>query len=231
MTVELRPGPTSDAAGAPDRVGVGGLAVHGLTLRRRGLVLVSDLRIGVEAGTTLAVMGPSGAGKTTLLRAIAGLSDDAADSMTRAADRVAVVFQDPRLLPWRTALANVELVCPDDLERARHWLDAVGLADAADLFPAKLSGGMRQRVAVARALAFDAPLVVVDEPFASLDDATATALRDELVAHLARTHRTVLWVTHSPAEATSVASSTLHLAGPPNGDWRLTQHNEAGDPR
>ena len=205
------------------------LSLRGLTLARRGLTLVSDLRLDVQLGETVAVMGPSGAGKTTLLRVVAGLSPDADGAMRRSADRVGVVFQDPRLLPWRTALQNVELVCSNGKDgHARRWLATVGLADAADLYPAQLSGGMRQRVAVARALAYDAPLVVVDEPFASLDAATATTLREELVAHLTETDRTVLWVTHDVAEATAVSSRTLYLHGPPTGAWTVTAHPNSG---
>jgi len=223
-----------DAVAARPEGDRAGLSLHGLSLSRRGLMLISELWLEVAAGETVAVMGPSGAGKTTLLRAVAGLIGDAAATMTRRAERVGVVFQDPRLLPWRTALANVELVCaPDQRHRARYWLDAVGLADAAGLFPAQLSGGMRQRVAVARALAFDAALVVVDEPFASLDAATAAAIRSDLVAHLAETDRTALWVTHDPDEAAAVATRTLRLAGPPTGAWELIEHEtlEPGDPR
>jgi len=203
-------------------VSLGGVSLRGVSLSRRGLALVADLWLEVAAGETVAIMGPSGAGKTTLLRAVAGLVDDAEREITRPGDRVSMVFQDPRLLPWRTALQNVELVCPPgETHRARHWLGAVGLGDATDVYPAQLSGGMRQRVAIARALAYPAPLVVVDEPFASLDTTTATAIRNELVAHLADSNRTVLWVTHDADEAATVASRILRLDGPPTGSWEL----------
>lgn len=202
------------------------LSITGLSLSRRGMSLVVDLSFELGWGETVAVMGPSGAGKTTLLRVVAGLTSDADGAVTRASDRVGVVFQDPRLLPWRTALRNVELVCePAQRPEARRWLDAVGLADALDLYPAQMSGGMRQRVAVARALAYDAGLVVVDEPFASLDAVTASTLRNDLVTHLARTQRAVMWVTHDQAEAEAVATRTLHLAGPPTGAWELIDHH------
>jgi NitT/TauT family transport system ATP-binding protein len=198
------------------------VSIEALSLRRRGLDLVADLWVDIDRGETLAVMGPSGAGKTTLLRAIAGLTDDFTGTISGVGTKVAVVFQDPRLLPWRTALQNVELVCAScGARRAREWLDAVGLADAADLFPSQMSGGMRQRVAVARALAFDAPVVVIDEPFASLDDATAAALRDDAIEHLSASACSVLWVTHDRAEAERVADRILFLSGPPTGAWRL----------
>lgn len=198
------------------------LAVEGVTLRRRGRSLLDELWLQVDPGELVAVMGPSGAGKTTLLRTVAGLAAPYSGNVRRPGDRVAVVFQDPRLLPWRTALENVELVCePGGEHRARDWLGRVGLAGDVDLFPAALSGGMRQRVAVARALAYDAPVVLVDEPFASLDDPTATALRDELAAHLRAQKRTVLWVTHHQDEANAVAERTLVMDGPTSGSWRI----------
>ena len=198
------------------------LAVKGVTLRRRDRNLLSELWLHVEPGELVAIMGPSGAGKTTLLRTVAGLAAPDSGSISRPGDRVAVVFQDPRLLPWRTALENVELVCETGGEhRARDWLGRVGLAGETDLYPGALSGGMRQRVAVARALAHDAPVVLVDEPFANLDGPTATALRDELAAHLRDEKRAVLWVTHHPDEADAVAERTLVMNGPPRGDWRI----------
>lgn len=211
-----------------DAVPQRGLSLVGLSLSRRSLTLVEDLVLDVGPAEILAVMGPSGAGKTTLLRTIAGLTNDGVRFVGRPSPNVSVVFQDPRLLPWRTAKQNVELVCAaDEQNLASYWLEAVGLSDAVDLYPAQLSGGMRQRVAVARALAYDAPVVVVDEPFASLDVDTAVALRTELVSHLRDTRRCVVWVTHSPEEAAAVASRTLYLNGPPDGSWRIINHNSS----
>ncbi len=210
-----------------------GLALAGVTLHRRGHRLLHDLSLDVNPGEIVAVMGPSGAGKTTLLRTVAGLAAPDAGSVKRPSRRVAVVFQDPRLLPWRTALENVELACTaENRQNARHWLSRVGLSGEAGLYPNALSGGMRQRVAVARALAHDAPVVLVDEPFANLDDRTATALRDELSTHLRDQKRTVLWVTHHRAEASAVAEQLLMMDGPPFGAWHLEDipnQNQNGD--
>ncbi len=193
-----------------------------LALTRRGRTLVRDLSVEVQPGETLAVVGPSGAGKTTLLRVVAGLTPADTGRVHRPPGGVAMVFQDPRLLPWRTARQNVELVLGVDARaRAEHWLDRVGLSDALDLYPAALSGGMRQRVAIARALAYEAPLVLVDEPFAHLAPATAQGLRTDLVGHLAELGTTTFWVTHDPVEAGQVATRVLELTGPPEGRWCL----------
>lgn len=218
-------------AQCPDMAGSSGVEFRSLDLVRRDQLLLSSLTLTVEPGETLAIMGPSGAGKTTLVRTAAGLVRASAGSVDKPAGRVAMVFQDPRLLPWRTALANVELVL-DESERhlARVWLERVGLADALDVYPAALSGGMRQRVAIARALAYHAPLVVVDEPFSHLDSVTANDLRQELSRQLRSTGATVLWVTHDPDEASTVAHRTLVMAGPPHGGWSIVERQSLNVP-
>lgn len=198
------------------------LSLDALRLERRGLLLLDAATVVVQPGETIAVMGPSGAGKTTLLRTIAGHAPPAAGRVIRPPGPVAVVFQEPRLLPWRTALANVEVVLPAERRHlAREWLDRVGLADAVHLFPAALSGGMRQRVSIARALAFDSDVVRVDEPFSNLDAGTAERLRDLLTEQLRTLGRVVVWVTHDAGEAEVVARRTLVMDGPPFGAWRV----------
>lgn len=198
------------------------LVVDDLCLIRRNQNLLDSCSFVVEPGETLAVMGPSGAGKTTLLRTLAGLAPPDGGRIFQPRGRVAFVFQEPRLLPWRSALANVELVLPDEQRpRAKEWLERVGLADAMHVLPGALSGGMRQRVAIARALACDASLLLVDEPFASLDADTATRLRDLLVEELRLLQRPAVWVTHNAAEALAVAPRILHVEGPPTGGWSI----------
>lgn len=199
-------------------------------IRRRGHRLINQLSLVVTPGDSLAVMGPSGAGKTTLLRVVAGLTPHQAGDITRPGHRVSMVFQDPRLLPWRTALDNVALVAegPNSQELAAHWLERVGMGEAQGVFPAALSGGMRQRVAIARALAAEAELVLVDEPFANLDLSMASRLRQELIEHLRSSESTSIWVTHDPLDAATAADRTLVLAGPPSGAWQIVDHPRAG---
>lgn len=210
----------------------GALVVTELDLARRGLKLLDNCSVRVAPGEILAVMGPSGAGKSTLLKTIAGLAEPTRGRIVRPVGRVAMVFQDPRLLPWRTARQNVQVVLPrQQRDTATLWLQRVGLGDALDEFPAALSGGMRQRVAIARALACDAAIVLIDEPFSSLDAVTSRNLQELLTAELAALGRPAVWVTHDPVEASSVASRTLFMDGPPNGAWRLHRGPIAVHPR
>ena len=143
-------------------------------LVQRSQKLLTNFTATLAPGEFVTVVGPSGAGKTTLLRTVAGLIQPASGSIVRPSERVSMVFQDPRLLPWRTAIQNIEVVLEHhERSLAKEWLERVGLGDAANVYPAALSGGMRQRVAIARALAAKAPVVLVDEPFSNLDVVTA----------------------------------------------------------
>lgn len=135
-----------------------------------------------------------------------------------------MVFQEPRLLPWRSARENVELALPPTekpSQSGQAWLEKVGLADAGALYPRQMSGGMKQRVAIARALVVEPDLLLVDEPFASLDPQLSTHLMSDLTALIQERNLTCLWVTHDYRELRQVASSHLHLQGPP-GHWSVT---------
>ena len=199
------------------------LRLEHVTMIRRGLTLVENLSVTVAPGQTLAVTGASGAGKTTLLRAISGLSDTVAGSISRPAGRLSQVFQEPRLIPWYSAHRNISLVVggPTPDLTAVQWLERMGLASAGHLPPARLSGGMRQRVSIARALSTDPSLLLVDEPFSALDRPLAKALRADLIELLADQDVVTVWVTHDPDEAEEVSHLHLHLDGPP-GTWSLS---------
>ena len=201
----------------------GELRLDHVTMIRRGLTLVEDLSVTVIPGQTLAVTGASGAGKTTLLRAISGLSDTDSGSVSRPTGGLAQVFQEPRLMPWYSAHRNISLVVGGPMPdlTAAQWLERVGLASAGPPPPTRLSGGMRQRVSIARALSTGPSLLLVDEPFSALDRPLAKALRADLTDLLADQDVITVWVTHDPDEAEEVSHLHLHLDGPP-GTWRLS---------
>ena len=163
-----------------------------------------------EDGARIALMGPSGCGKTTLLRVALGLQKPDSGSFRSDAGRIAAVFQEPRLLPWLTAAENVNLVLsdgPETLSGAREWLARLGLGDASELFPLELSGGMQQRVSIARALACAPDLLILDEPFRGLDQ----ELRNQVMALIRPLffRSGLLLATHSAEEAEALGCRIL----------------------
>jgi len=172
--------------------------------------VLQDQNLTLLPGQRLAVMGPSGDGKTTLLRIALGLLKPSAGTVENTFRKTAVVFQEPRLLPWQTALENVNLVLGDGkstLDIAKSCLEQVQLADAADKYPRELSGGMQQRVAVARALAAEGDLLILDEPFKAMDE----ALREQIIARVAEARAAILLVTHDEAEARMLGCEIMRL--------------------
>lgn len=183
--------------------------------------LYHDFRLEVADKSFVALLGPSGLGKTTLLNIVAGVDRDFKGRVTfesKAAPRIGYAFQSPRLLPWRTVLQNVTLPLEPgsaSAERAKAVLAEMGLADAHDVYPERLSLGMQRRVALARAFALQPDLLLMDEPFVSLDEQTADRLRD-LLANLVQRHpATILFVTHDSREAVRLADRVVVLGGPP----------------
>ena len=158
----------------------------------------------------IAVMGPSGCGKTTFLRIALGLLKPTEGTVENTFRKTVAVFQEPRLLPWRTALENVNLVLGDrknTMENAKKHLERVRLADALDKYPQELSGGMQQRVSVARALAAEGDLLVLDEPFKAMDE----ELRFQIIDLVAQTNAAILLVTHEEAEAATLGCEVIKL--------------------
>jgi NitT/TauT family transport system ATP-binding protein len=175
-----------------------------------GVAALDGVSLSVEAGAFVSLVGPSGCGKSTLLRLIAGLQPATSGQITwpGARPKLGFVFQDPTLLPWTDVASNVRLGL--DLAgadraaadvRVAETLDLVGLGQFARSYPRELSGGMRMRASIARALAADPQLLLMDEPFAALDEFTRERLNDELLEIWARKKLTVIFVTHSVYES------------------------------
>ena len=188
--------------------------LRGVSRRFGDRRVLRGLDLDIAPGELVGLLGASGSGKTTLLRVVAGLDRDATGDIS-VPDRRAVVYQEHRLLPWKRVAANVALGLAgerdDRRRRARAALDEVGLADRADAWPVTLSGGEAQRAALARALVRDPQLLLLDEPFASID--ALTRLRAQaLVARLWAEHRpSVLLVTHDVEEALLLADRVVVL--------------------
>ncbi len=188
--------------------------------RSKPTVAVDDLSFEVDGHVFVSVVGPSGCGKSTLLNVVSGIDTPTSGSVTVSEDgrpaRLGYVFQDPRLLPWRTVLQNMLYVLDDRGDAARdqamRYLSMVGLEDAGDRFPAQLSGGMQQRVGIARAFCVEPDLLLMDEPFSHLDAITARGLREQLQEIWVATQKTVLFVTHDVMEAVQLSDRIVVLA-------------------
>jgi NitT/TauT family transport system ATP-binding protein len=180
--------------------------------------VVRGLKLRLEAGSFGALIGPSGCGKTTILRIAAGLDPDFRGQLrTPGSGRLGVVFQQPRLLPWRTVEQNIRLALParDAAADLTDLVEILGLGAHLTRFPGELSLGLARRAAIARAFAIRPDFLLLDEPFVSLDEATASRLRDELMALTMRTKATTLFVTHDLTEAVQLADRLFFLADRP----------------
>ena len=181
--------------------------------------VLANVRVAVEPGLRLGIIGPSGCGKTTLLNIVAGLIAGFAGRLELApGTRLAYVFQEPRLLPWRSVADNLRLVLPerpDPAPRIAAALAEVGLEGAAGVYASRLSLGMARRAALARAFVVEPDLLLLDEPFVSLDEPTAQRLRLLLLDLLERRGATALFVTHSLHEAIMLADRLLFLSASP----------------
>jgi NitT/TauT family transport system ATP-binding protein len=207
-----------------------------LTLRRVGktfansVVALDELDLEVREGEFVALLGPSGCGKSTALRLIAGLSDPSRGEVVwtgeahepRSSHAIGFVFQEPTLMPWATVFANVFLplrLAGIDARaaapRVAGVLDRVGLADFANTYPRELSGGMRMRVSLARAFVTDPELLLMDEPFAALDEITRLRLNNDLLALWRALGKTVVFVTHSVFESVYLSNRIVVMTPRP----------------
>jgi len=204
---------------------------------------LSGIALSVAPGRFTVIVGPSGCGKSSLLMMLAGLRHQTSGTILCGGrpitdpdpDRVGVVFQEANLFPWLSALDNVAFPLalrgaarPERLARARAMLELVGLSDAGGRYPHELSGGMKQRVSIARGLVQDPPVLLMDEPFAALDEQTRMAMGEELLRIWAATKKTVLFVTHSLTEAVYLADEVLVMSARPG---RIIDHVQVELPR
>jgi len=213
------------------------IRIENLTVGYDGNILFKDYNLTLPGSGCVCFFGASGSGKTTLLRVIAGMKKPLAGSVSfewqsekpapqdsvrireeRTAAAIACVFQEDRLIPWLTALENVAFVIRSKSpktkkadETAGKCLEAVGLEDAAGQYPRQLSGGMKQRVNIARALAFDAPVILLDEPFKGLDD----AIKEKIIRLFLdlKKERLILLVTHDKEDAAVLADRIVPIGG------------------
>ncbi len=194
--------------------------------------VIDSVSFAVEAGEFLCLLGPNGCGKTTLLRIIGGLEAASRGRVTldgrpvvfaqRHERRVGVVFQEDRLLPWLTLRDNVALVLTplgrppaERLATAERYLKLVGLGGFEDYYPGRVSGGMRQRAAIARALAIEPDLLLMDEPFGALDAQNRRIMQNEVRRIWRQTGRTIVFVTHAIEEAVAIGTTLVMLSARP----------------
>lgn len=212
-----------------------------------GTEALRDVSLSIEPGSFTSLLGPSGCGKSTLLKLIAGLVSPSAGSITASFSEpgsIGYVFQDPTLMPWVDVMRNVQMPLDimglDEAEkqvRAKEALVLVGLTDFASAFPRALSGGMKMRVSLARALVSRPRVLLLDEPFAALDEITRNRLNDDLIRIAAEQNLTVIFVTHSVFESVYLSDRIVVMAARPgrpiaefrpdapngrNQDYRLT---------
>ena len=214
------------------------LRVHDLTISYGGEPVLEGASLAVGDGSFVSLVGPSGSGKSSLLRAVIGLQRPLSGTVETglAPSQIGILFQDDALLPWKTARENVALgltfngmVRGKELAEADAWLARLDLAGLGDRFPRRLSGGQRKRVALAQVLAMRPKLMLMDEPFASLDAIVRARVVKDLVALVEREKISVLLVTHDLEEALSLSDDVYLLSQGPRA--RITEHYDVPLPR
>lgn len=186
---------------------------------------IRDLSVTFPQSGTVAIMGPSGCGKTTILQMLAGLSRPSRGTVQCSATSISYVFQEPRLLPWRTVADNIRLARAKGTSSRtpEQWLAALGLEDCANRYPEELSGGMRQRVAIARALYCESDLLLMDEPFRGLDEATRAQVMELVRLERSAEGKLTLIVTHDKTEALALADLILTFTSAPASEYTMEE--------
>jgi NitT/TauT family transport system ATP-binding protein len=224
----------SDAHGAPQPSVSSGIVVEHINhayrpARGRSVTALQDVSLSVRDQEFVALLGPSGCGKSTLLYLVGGFLPIQAGTITVAGRQVTapgpdrgIVFQHFALFPWKTVMSNVlyglerQGIARDERrQRAKYFIDMVGLDGFEDSYPAQLSGGMKQRAAIARTLAFDPDILLMDEPFGALDAQTRSLMQSELLAIWEKTRKTVIFVTHDVQEAVYLAQRVVVMSARP----------------
>lgn len=202
------------------------------------LKILSDLDLSLEQGEFKCILGRSGCGKSTLLKCIAGLENYEDGTIDGNLENVGYVFQEDRLLNWRTVRDNIALSLEskgvpkaEREERVSRYLKLVGLEDEVDTYPLHLSGGMRQRVSIARALAIEPDTLLMDEPFSALDEINARNLREEFLEIITDLDQSVLFVTHNAREAVFLGSTVAVLEPSPPAEIKKELDNPLDYPR
>lgn len=205
--------------------------------------IINGLNLTVEQGDFLCILGPSGCGKTTLIRCIAGFEGYEGDILVEGEkvsqpgiDRLMVFQSFDQLFPWKTVKKNIQyplkvngMKDKEQLERiAQEHLDMVGLGDKGNLYPHQLSGGMKQRVAIAKGLALNPKIILMDEPFAALDAMTRTKLQDELLRIKEQENATVIFITHNIQEALALGTRVILMSR--NGSIKINMENNIPKP-
>lgn len=199
------------------------------TVREDTNFALKNINLTIDDGSFVCFVGKSGCGKTTLLRMTAGLESPTSGNVTLNGiiitennSKVGIVFQEDRLLPWRTIRKNVEFGLElsnvgklERKERALHYLDLVGLSSFSEAHPHELSGGMKQRASIARSLANEPEVLLMDEPFGALDAQTRLQMQEELIRIYEKENRTIVFVTHSVDEAVFLANKVVVLTPSP----------------
>jgi NitT/TauT family transport system ATP-binding protein len=226
----VNPGRPHSQPSPPTSGTIAEIALDGVSKQfRTGALALQNVSIQVEKGEFVSLLGPSGCGKSTLLRLVSGLTAATQGSVTvngmtpvNARELMSFIFQDATLLPWRTVEQNVGLglelehaARPLRKEKVAKMLELVGLTHVAQRYPRQLSGGMKMRVSIARALATRPRLLLMDEPFAALDEITRDRMNEELLRLRAEQNWTVMFVTHSVAEAVFLSTRIVILAPHP----------------